>query len=487
MASTVLDRYAHTKARILTGAFLLLCTALIAVYPLLSPTGRDVDFLLFSWGALVPVAVVVKRTEVRARFPWQVLFVALAVGAVASTMRRIPALAEQSAHLYPILDSISNAMLLGAALAMVARRGRNDIGGLIDTTIVSLALGGLLWSVLLQPHMAATDRTFSATATLFVTVMALSGALGALVRLMETDSKQIPALRFLLGALIVHLCSCVVLALWTTPQAAVAGRMMFMTAYLCLGVFALDRSAARLAQPGAPPRDLLGTGRLVFLGVALAAVPLVVGARALLGYQVDPLFLAIGSAAMAPLVLLRIGLLSAERNRSEAALRHLAAHDPLTGVLNRREFTDRLAAQLGAGGDCVLIFCDLDGFKAINDRFGHPAGDRILVEVAQRLLGCIRDEDFVGRFGGDEFLVLFRGAGEADLPRLCRRIRDVVNKPFQENACGLAISVGAVASEAVKREHRAAEELIRHADKAMYAAKQPRLAIAPPSTGIAVR
>jgi diguanylate cyclase (GGDEF)-like protein len=282
----------------------------------------------------------------------------------------------------------------------------------------------------------------------------------------------------------VHLSSCVLLALWTAPQASVIGRMMFMTAYLSLGICALDRSSARLTRPGAPPRDVLGVGRLVFLGVALAAVPLVAGARVLFGYPVDALFLAIGSAAIAPLVLLRIGLLSAERNRSEAALRHLAAHDPLTGVLNRREFTDRLSAELRSDRECVLVFCDLDGFKKVNDRFGPPAGDRLLVEVAQRLLVCIRDQDFVGRFGGDEFLVLFRGAGEDDVSRLCERIRDVIGKPFQESACGLTISVGAVASQAVRREQVAADELIRHADKAMYAAKQPRLTIASLPAGI---
>ena len=467
----------------MAGALLLICAALIAAYPFLSPSGRNVVFLVFAWGVLVSAAVVVKRTEARARFPWQVLFVALAICAVASTVRRLPVLSDQAPFLYPTLDTIGNALLLATALAMVARRGRNDIGGLIDTTIVSLALGGLLWSVLLLPHMEQAGRPFADKATLFVTVMALCGALGALVRLMETDTEHIRALRFLLGALAFHLSACVLLALWTAPQAAVVGRMMFMAAYLSVGVFALDRSAARLARPGAPPRDVLGTGRLIFLGAALAAVPLVTGARALLGYPVDALFLAVGSVAMAPLVLLRIGRLSAERNRSEAALRHLAAHDPLTGVLNRRAFTERLSTQLRTGDDCVLIFCDLDGFKTINDNFGHPAGDRLLIEVAQRLLGCIRDGDFVGRFGGDEFLVLFRGAGEADVPRLCERIRDVVAIPFQGSTSGLTISVGAVASEASKREYSAAEELIRHADNAMYASKQPRLAFAPAQGG----
>jgi diguanylate cyclase (GGDEF)-like protein len=204
----------------------------------------------------------------------------------------------------------------------------------------------------------------------------------------------------------------------------------------------------------------------------------------LAGYPVDARFLAIGSVAMAPLVMVRIGRLAAERNRSEAALRHLAAHDPLTGVLNPRAFTERLSAHLRTGEECVLVFCDLDGFKAINDRFGHPAGDRLLVEVAQRLLGCIREDDFVGRFGGDEFLVLFRGTGEADVARLSDRIREVVANPFQESTCGLTISVGAVASRAIKREPIAAEELIRHADNAMYASKQPRLAIARPPAGL---
>ncbi len=452
----------------------------IAAYPFLAQRGRDVVFLCFAWGAMIPVIIVERRSLPEARFPWRVLLVALGLGGIASTVRRVPGWEEVAAQTVPVLDAVGNGLMLVAALAVVARRGRGDIGGLIDTTIVSLALGGLLWSVLLLPHMEAGNRAFGAKATLFVTVMALCGALGALVRLIETDTERLRPLRFLLGALALHLSSCVLLTVWNTPTASVIGRMLFMTAYLSLGVFALDRSTAKLMQPGAPPRDALGPRRLVFLGAAMAAVPLVAGVRVLWGNPVDALFLALGSAAMAPLVMVRIGLLSAETDRSGQMLRHLAAHDPLTGVLNRREFTERLCARLRSGEQCVLVFCDLDGFKKVNDELGHQAGDRLLIEVANRLSACVSDKDSVGRFGGDEFLVLFSDAGEAELGPLCERIRQAIGKPFQENIEGLTISVGAVASNTGE-----AEELIRRADNAMYAAKQPRLAIEPIAAGIA--
>ena len=103
-----------------------------------------------------------------------------------------------------------------------------------------------------------------------------------------------------------------------------------------------------------------------------------------------------------------------ERKRTEARLAHQAMHDPLTGLPNRTLFTDRMQlakARLGRGGSLALLFCDLDDFKVVNDSFGHEAGDRILMEVADRLRTILRPSDTVSRFGGDEFALLCEGVG----------------------------------------------------------------------------
>ncbi|MEZ5209370.1 MAG: GGDEF domain-containing protein [Acidimicrobiales bacterium] len=93
-------------------------------------------------------------------------------------------------------------------------------------------------------------------------------------------------------------------------------------------------------------------------------------------------------------------------------LAHAATHDPLTGLVNRSAFIDACAAQIAARraatdpGDVVVLFCDLDRFKAVNDTHGHDVGDRVLEVVAARLQTCVRAVDVVGRYGGDEFTVL---------------------------------------------------------------------------------
>jgi diguanylate cyclase (GGDEF)-like protein len=156
--------------------------------------------------------------------------------------------------------------------------------------------------------------------------------------------------------------------------------------------------------------------------------------------------------------------------RASAAMRE-ALTDPLTGLANRRVLLERLQHELvrgDRGGEPVgVLFMDLDGFKLVNDSLGHSVGDQLLVTVAERLRGAIRDHDVCARLGGDEFAVLLVGA--ADPVAIARRIIDVVKRRFQigENELFVSISIGIV----VGREEEA-ETLLRHADVAMYHAKR---------------
>jgi diguanylate cyclase (GGDEF)-like protein len=175
--------------------------------------------------------------------------------------------------------------------------------------------------------------------------------------------------------------------------------------------------------------------------------------------------------------MVRIGRLAAERVAAERALLHQANHDSLTGLPNRREFVDRLTAELErpplTRTGPVVLFCDLDGFKGINDRFGHVAGDELLTEVAGRLRRCVREGDVVSRFGGDEFLILYRDASTADAAELCARISEALTVPIVLDGEPVVIgaSIGAVAAGM----DTDAERLIHRADALMYAAKQQRL------------
>lgn len=161
-----------------------------------------------------------------------------------------------------------------------------------------------------------------------------------------------------------------------------------------------------------------------------------------------------------------------ERREAEEQLRHLAEHDPLTGLANRSRFTRLLAATLARPGRrLALHLLDLDGFKEINDSLGHPAGDRLLVAVAGRLAGAAGSQATVARLGGDEFAVLQPDPeGPAEAQRLAGRLIDSLAQPVVTTDG--RIRVGASIGIALAPEHgRSAEELLRHADIALYRAK----------------
>jgi diguanylate cyclase len=162
---------------------------------------------------------------------------------------------------------------------------------------------------------------------------------------------------------------------------------------------------------------------------------------------------------------------------SEARFRHQATHDPLTGLPNRAELHTRLDAALSrerATGrpSVVLLFCDLNGFKAINDRLGHRAGDQLLTEVGARIRAGLRAGDTLARYGGDEFLVLCEDddpdqAGE----RLTAHVHRALAEPFR--LAGEPVTIGASVGAVRSAGRAGADELISRADQAMYRAKQP--------------
>lgn len=166
----------------------------------------------------------------------------------------------------------------------------------------------------------------------------------------------------------------------------------------------------------------------------------------------------------------------AEREAFERQLTHQALHDPLTDLPNRTLLTDRLrqalARQERHGGLVAVTFLDLDRFKLINDAHGHPAGDQLLVALAQRLCSAVRPDDTVARFGGDEFVVLSEGLDtEQEAIAIASRLTDALRLPFtlKVGSVFLAGSVGV----AVARGGENPDDLIRNADAAMYEAKGP--------------
>ncbi|WP_285599829.1 diguanylate cyclase [Kineosporia sp. NBRC 101731] len=161
-------------------------------------------------------------------------------------------------------------------------------------------------------------------------------------------------------------------------------------------------------------------------------------------------------------------------------LRHEASHDPLTGLPNRQVLRRRLEDALGEApvdGPVAVLYVDLDGFKAVNDTLGHGTGDGLLVQVADRIAGCVRSTDVVARLGGDEFAVLLPRVGHLDTARtIGERIVRALAAPFtvEGSACRIGASIGIALStpEDTQRAGDSVPQLLNAADEAMYEAKR---------------
>lgn len=153
--------------------------------------------------------------------------------------------------------------------------------------------------------------------------------------------------------------------------------------------------------------------------------------------------------------------------------------DPLTGLTNRRGLHQVLSCLHQEAQDfpmgIILLFIDLDGFKAVNDRYGHAAGDEVLVAIAQRLQRAVRQEDMVCRFGGDEFVIMLRYVAEPKMlaERIIKKITQAIHTPITLTK-DVTVEVGCSMGVAYERANNlhAAERLLQRADGAMYQAKK---------------
>ena len=167
-----------------------------------------------------------------------------------------------------------------------------------------------------------------------------------------------------------------------------------------------------------------------------------------------------------------------QRKKYEEKLVYLAYHDALTGISNRKAFYERLEEGLAYARryqtEIALVFIDIDKFKQVNDTLGHEIGDALLIEIARRLQGCVRETDFLCRIGGDEFTVILNNPKQANPEIVARRIVEKIATPYTLNDILIDYVSASIGISRFPNDADNAEDLVKTADTAMYKAKENR-------------
>jgi diguanylate cyclase (GGDEF)-like protein len=462
-------------------------TAVIGFTAVYVGTPGVVGDCIFLVASLLPVFAIVVGLRIYTvpyKVPWYLAGTGIALMNVPNLawIIQVDIQGHQSTHpLAYVALACGHLTLLSGSVATVLRHAPTDPGGVMHAALVGLGLSGPVWEVLLRPKLLANGVPSLRQGALLVIVLALMTLLGTLLRVMRTTVKARATLYYLLLAMAGGLAAVILTTLTAGPQRTtmtLLAESVWLAAYFGCAAAFLHPSVVDLTTPQGEHPDDLSARRLISTAALLSMPALTAGVRLLMGGTPDVLLLIVSTLASIPLLLVRFWNLALRRLKAEEALAHQARHDELTGLPNRRtllEKVDSALGQLRSGSlDAVaILFCDLDGFKPINDTLGHQAGDEVLRAVAQRLRGCVRGTDMVGRLGGDEFMIVCAGLAEGCVDDLVERIHRTLAEPIQVEgkACVVGTSIGiAVATDG----DASGDSLIAKADHAMYARKQSR-------------
>jgi diguanylate cyclase (GGDEF)-like protein len=447
-------------------------------YPAL-PSGSVASTVVYNGLGLVAFGVIilgVRRNQPPNPASWYLFAAGVLTFVLADVTYEVTGLILGS-HPYPYWDDalyfVAYPMLWAGLLG--ASRGRRrhdrprDVAGAIDAAVIAVGVGLVYWVFIIQP--ALTDLgTPMLTRLVSVGYPVFDVLMCTVVTRMLTRSgrRDVSVLLLAAGCLLNLACDVV----WTLTESfsSYSGGWInsgFLLAYVAWSAAALHPSIK--PRPGmiSPGSHDFGRGRLGLLAACTLLVPAVLFIQGIRNDRINWMAVGIGAVALFLLVLARLaGFVGQVRDQADK-LEDLAMRDDLTGLANRRLF-EQSVTEAVAAGEAQVCLLDLNGFKIVNDLYGHTIGDRLLVAVAERLTAALRDHDMVARMGGDEFAVLVSG-GVEDGDAVVRRLSDALHEPVSVGGHELLVAATFGIADTAGTDDPV--EVLRRADVAMYAAK----------------
>ena len=470
------------------------CTALALPTALLPGSAlATATYLVGMVVVVVSVTVGARSRRGPARRGWCLVAAAAGCWLAGDLVQRALILAgspDDSPGLQDVLWLASYPLLLAAVVVML--RGRDlpsqvhrEVG--LDVFVVTVAGTLAAWYLMISP--AVSGGTFTPEAVLSVLyplgdVAVLAAAVILSIAPGRRSTSQSLLVACLASTLLVDAAITTLASIAPTfPAERLDGLLLVGNALLAAAAIhpSGDRLAARPSAGSGPTH--LHRWRVVMLGAALVGVnAAAVLAPAVESSWLDRTLLLLASVTMSGAVVGRFYDVVRQRELAEGRLAHRAHHDDLTGLANRSLLLERLERELRSNHDrarlLVVFYLDLDGFKRVNDVWGHAAGDEVLMTVGMRLRGGVRHDDTVARMGGDEFVVLCHDVPPESVTALGDKLCAAVCEPIAL-ASGDLVHVGAsigVARLELGPDPEALvvdpERLIRSADAAMYRVKR---------------
>ena len=377
-------------------------------------------------------------------------------------------------------------LLASGVWTLVRRHGRDEVrSGLLDGAV--MLIPPLVLTFEYVAHVPETGvGVTSWELRLLVTVYPLLDIvlLAALVWLLATPTLTRSHLSLLVAAMVLTLVIDVIFAfeaLTPNVDARLLAEGLYPLAYTLLAAGVATGASTRVG----PPRTTgpVHWGRIGVLAFGAILGPAVVVIAAMPPEPLPVLAVSISAVAISLFLVWRmlqlariLGVTTTQLARARRELQVQATHDPLTGLLNRAVLDEVLeSVRDPAARPAALLSIDLDEFKAVNDTYGHLAGDAVLTAVSNRLRRVVRADDLVLRTGGDEFLAVLRNVQPQEAQHLAGRIVTAVEEPVDHDGVDLRVSASVgVALLEPGESTEAAEVGIARADAAMYEAKRTR-------------